>query len=74
MKIEKDQNEYFNKEILEDYLKKHNLTKKQFAKRCEISISTLNRLLSGKIGNLRMNTIVKLLKCLKVSSITLFGF
>lgn len=74
MKKEKNQNIYFNNEFLEDFLRKQNMTKKQFAKRCEISISTLNKLLSGKVENLRMDTMVKLLKFLKVPSIILFGF
>ncbi|MGN1200699.1 MAG: helix-turn-helix domain-containing protein [Candidatus Caccovivens sp.] len=73
--MKKDENQkYFNKEILENFMKEHNLTKKQFAKFCEISVTTLNKLLSENVGNLRMDTMHNLLKHLKVSAKDLFGF
>jgi len=36
-----------NSQIILNYMKKHSLTQKQFAKRCNISITTLQKVLKG---------------------------
>ena len=44
----------FNYEVIIDYIKEHGLNKTQFCKLCNISISTLNKMLAGYL-NININ-------------------
>ncbi len=41
-----------NVQIIEEYIKTNNLTKKDFCKQCNISVSTFYRIMHGKDFNL----------------------
>lgn len=60
-----------NTKIIYDYMKKHNLTKNQFAKLCKISVTTLNKVLRG-FNYLRISIVYNLLVTLNVKCKDLF--
>ena len=61
---------YLNTEKIEKYLKDNKLTKKEFCKKCNISVSTLNRMY--KSDNIRVINIFKVAKGMEVDVCFLF--
>lgn len=49
-----------NTEYLKNYIKKEHLTQKQFAKACDVSLSSVRKLLAGQ-SNISIQIILKIL-------------
>lgn len=60
-----------NTQVIKDYIITNKLTKTDFCKLCEISVSTLNRLFSGE--DIYITTLFKIAKVMKVSIYLLFN-
>lgn len=60
---EKEKNMPFNTKLIEDYRKKHNLSKTAFCKKCGISLTAYKNL-SGKT---RMSIVIKIIDLLDIS-------
>ena len=56
---------YFNVEIIDNYLKSNNLTKKHFCYLCDISYTALKNIYLGK-SKMRTTTIIKIINVLNV--------
>ncbi len=55
---------------IKSYIKENGLTKTEFCKKCEISISAFNRVLTGMNG--KLNTLFKIAKEMKIHIHELF--
>ncbi|MBR2614659.1 MAG: helix-turn-helix transcriptional regulator [Clostridia bacterium] len=55
-----------NNKIIYDFMKKENLTKTQFCKKCNISLFTFNKLVSQQT-NFSLTTIFKIARVMNVS-------
>lgn len=73
MKQQKEFKYHVNTKIIYDYMKENNVNKKEFAKRCDINIKTLRKVLTG-FDNINFFIIYKLLIVLKVKSKDFIGF
>ena len=62
----------YNIELIENYLKEHNLSKSAFCKKCGISLSVLKSIYAGKV--IRTLTAVRVLDELKVDFYCLIQF
>ena len=54
-----------NSQLLKHYMKKYNLTQKQMARHCDVSVFTIQKILSGR-GILMGDTLVKICKATKI--------
>lgn len=73
MNQQKEFKYHVNTKIIYDYMKENNLNKKEFAKRCNINIKTLRKVLTG-FNNISVLVIYKLLVILKAKSRDFIGF
>ncbi len=74
MKNQKNKFKYtVNCQIIFDYMKQHNLSKKQFAERCKISVNSLNKVLRG-FDDLSFKLAYNLLNTLKFKAKDLLNF
>ena len=62
----------YNIKLIDDYLKKNNLTKKEFCKRCNFSEYILNNFYKGK--SIRLSHIFSVLVEIKCRAFDLLGF
>ena len=58
------------KEIIEEYIKQHNLSKTSFCKLCGISVCTYNKIIESK--NFRLEGIIKIAKLMGVRLCEMF--
>lgn len=54
----------FNTQIISDYIKKNNLTQKDFCNKCNISINTYKKIITGK--NFRLLSLYKIAKVINI--------
>ena len=54
-----------NSHLIKNYMESHNFTQKQMAKMCDVSVFTIQKILSGK-GVLMGDTLVKICKTTKI--------
>lgn len=61
-----------NKELIEGYIKEHNLTKTKFCKMCKISYSTLTRILNDY--DFYLIALFRIARVMEVEVYNLFNF
>ena len=62
----------YNLDLIENFLKENNLSKKEFAKMCGLSVKTVDRIYAGK--NIKMATLIKIAKVLHCKYSEFLGF
>ena len=59
-------------EIIENYMKEHNLSKNKFCKMCNVNIQTLNKILKNDF-RFRVNALFKIARVLKIEVYQMFN-
>lgn len=64
---------YYRLNVIDNYLKIHNLSKTQFCKLCGISMKTLKKIYAD-CGHIKLKTFLKILNVIQVSPSQLLTF
>lgn len=64
----------YNSKIILDYIKDNKITKREFCKKCNISLYILNKLLCGNVNKIKIRVLYRLCLLLNVKSNDIIKF
>ena len=63
----------YNSKIILDYIKDNKITKREFCKKCNISLYILNKLLCGNVNKIKISVLYNLCVILNVKAANLIS-